>query len=81
MVSEIHRCVISKEHAIVAKAMPLGLNAQGRIRNSYPAFLDLVRRQLRLEYHDDDLTTLGLSIFTSFDPLVRQIERSTKKST
>lgn len=70
--------VISQEHAIVAKAMPLGLNAQGRIRNSYPAFLDLVRRQLRLEYHDDDLTTLGLSIFTSFDPLIqRQIERST----
>lgn len=70
--------VISKEHALIAKAMPLSLNGQGRIRNSYPAFLDLVRRQLRLEYHDDDLTTLGLSIFTSFDPLIqRKIERST----
>lgn len=70
--------VISPEHALIAKAMPLGLNGQGRIRNSYPAYLDLVRRQLRLEYHDDDLTTLGLSIFTSFDPLIqRKIERST----
>ncbi|MFT5767365.1 MAG: penicillin-binding protein 1B, partial [Halioglobus sp.] len=70
--------VISPEHALIAKAMPLGLNVQGRFRNSYPAFLDLVRRQLRLEYHDDDLTTLGLSIFTSFDPLIqRNIERST----
>ncbi|MFT7174795.1 MAG: penicillin-binding protein 1B [Halioglobus sp.] len=70
--------VISPEHALIAKAMPLGLNVQGRFRHSYPAFLDLVRRQLRLEYHDDDLTTLGLSIFTSFDPLIqRNIERST----
>jgi len=70
--------VISEEHAIVARAMPLGLNNNARIRNSFPAFLGLVRRQLRQEYREEDLTTLGLSIFTSFDPLLqRQVERST----
>ena len=70
--------VISAEHATVAKAMPLGLNNNRRIRDSFPAFLGLVRRQLRQEYRDEDLTTLGLSIFTSFDPLLqRQLERST----
>ena len=70
--------VISVEQAAVAKAMPLGLNRQHSIRGSFPAFLDLVRRQLRREYRDEDLATRGLSIFTSFDPVLqRQLERST----
>ncbi|MEJ2531238.1 MAG: penicillin-binding protein 1B [Halioglobus sp.] len=70
--------VIAVEHATVARAMPLGLNTERRIRDSFPAYLDLVRRQLRQEYRDEDLTTLGLSIFTAFDPLLqRQVERST----
>jgi penicillin-binding protein 1B len=70
--------VVSQEQAAVALAMPLGLNDQGRIRNSFPAFLDLVRRQLRRDYREQDLTTRGLSIFTSFDPLLqRQLESST----
>ncbi|MFT4613399.1 MAG: penicillin-binding protein 1B, partial [Bacteroidia bacterium] len=70
--------VISPEHATVARAMPLGLNAKNRIQNTFPAFLDLVRRQLRHDYRDEDLTTMGLSIFTSFDPLVQRVlERST----
>ena len=70
--------VISAEHEQVARAMPLDLNSQHVIRGSFPAYLDLVRRQLRQEYREEDLTTLGLSIFTPFDPLVqRQIESST----
>ena len=70
--------VISAEQAKAAQARPLDLNSGARIRNSFPAYLDLVRRQLRLEYREEDLTTLGLSIFTPFDPLLqRQIERST----
>jgi penicillin-binding protein 1B len=72
------REVISPEHAKIATAMPLGLNSQRSIRDSFPAYLELVRRQLRLEYREEDLTTLGLSIFTAFDPLLqRQAERST----
>lgn len=77
----VQQGVISAEHAIVAKAMPLGLNNHRRIRDSFPAYLDLVRRQLRVEYRDEDLTTLGLSIFTSFDPsLQHKIEQSTVKT-
>ncbi len=72
------REVISLEHARVASAMPLGLNSHRRIRNSFPAYLDLVRRQLRRDYREEDLTTKGLSIFTSFDPLLqRELELST----
>jgi penicillin-binding protein 1B len=70
--------VISAEQATVARAMPLGLNRKSRIRDSFPAFLDLVRRQLRRDYRQEDLATQGLSIFTSFDPLLqRQLEAST----
>ena len=72
------RGVIAEEEAVVALAMPLDLNSKHRIRDSFPAYLDLVRRQLRVEYRDEDLTTLGLSIFTPFDPLLqRQVESST----
>lgn len=70
--------VISAEQAKVAQAKPLDLNSKDRVRNSFPAYLDLVRRQLRREYRNEDLTTLGLNIFTPFDPLLqREIERST----
>ena len=70
--------VISEEHAMVARAMPLGLNSAPSIRNTFPAYLDLVRRQLRRDYREEDLTTLGLSIFTAFDPILqRKLERST----
>ena len=69
--------LISSGQAKVARAMPLGLNKKHRIRDSFPAFLDLVRRQLRRDYRDEDLTTQGLSIFTSFNPLLqRKLELS-----
>ena len=72
------RGVISEEEAVVARAMPLDLNSKHRIRGSFPAYLELVRRQLREEYREEDLATLGLNIFTPFDPLLqRQLEKST----
>jgi penicillin-binding protein 1B len=70
--------IISPEHATVARAMPLDLNERPRLRDSFPAYLDLVRRQLRREYSEEDLSTKGLSIFTAFDPILqRQLEHST----
>ncbi len=38
----------------------------------YPAFVQLVRRQLRRDYRDQDLRSEGLSIFTTLDPLVQE---------
>jgi penicillin-binding protein 1B len=71
--------VISEQQAEAARAKPLSLEDQGTLRNSFPAFLDLVLRQLRRDYREEDLTTQGLSIFTSFDPLLqRQLENSTE---
>ena len=39
--------------------------------SSFPAFLDLVKRQLREDYQEQDLTEEGLRIFTSFDPILQ----------
>lgn len=41
-------------------------------RIEYPAFLDLVRRQLRSDYADSDLTSEGLRIYTSLDPIIQR---------
>jgi len=37
----------------------------------YPAFLDLVRRQLRRDYDEADLRSEGLRLFTTLDPTVQ----------
>ncbi|WP_198043550.1 penicillin-binding protein 1B [Ketobacter nezhaii] len=37
----------------------------------YPAFLDLMKRQLRRDYKDEDLRSEGLRIFTTLDPWVQ----------
>lgn len=47
----------------------------------FPDFLDIVRRQLRTEYQEGDLTNQGLRIFTTLDPLVQtRIQASFKSS-
>jgi penicillin-binding protein 1B len=37
----------------------------------YPAYLDFVRRTLRRDYRDEDITEAGLEIFTTLDPRVQ----------
>lgn len=37
----------------------------------FPFYLDLVKRRLLEEYREQDLKTMGLRIFTPFDPLVQ----------
>jgi penicillin-binding protein 1B len=37
----------------------------------YPAFVQLVRRQLRRDYQEEDLKSAGLTIFTSLDPILQ----------
>ncbi|GAB7528879.1 penicillin-binding protein 1B [Pseudomonas sp. 3A(2025)] len=55
-----------------AKKMPLGVSRTGSLADSsFPAFMDLVKRQLRDDYRDEDLTEEGLRIFTSFDPILQ----------
>lgn len=71
------QAVINEEQARVAQAMPLQL-VTGRSVNSFPAYLDLVRRHLRDQYRKTDYATAGLRIFTAFDPRIqRALESST----
>lgn len=60
--------VLEAEAAYAAAERPLGLTPQDRRGiTRYPAFLDLVRRQLRRDYRDEDLTSEGLHVFTTVD--------------
>lgn len=61
--------VVSVEEAARARAKPLGVTASpGTRSNPFPAYVDLVKRQLRQDYDERDLQTEGLRIFTGFDP-------------
>ncbi len=47
----------------------------------FPDYLDVVRRQLRSEYQENDLTHNGIRIFTALDPLAQSnVEKSFKAS-
>ncbi len=64
--------VIASKEADAAIKRPLGLAGDGRIAAGYyPAFLDFVRRTLRRDYREEDLTEGGLKIFTTLDPLIQ----------
>jgi penicillin-binding protein 1B len=63
---------ISKHDALTAKAKGLGVTSRAQSGvTSYPAFMDLVRRQLKRDYREEDLNSEGLQIFTTFDPLIQ----------
>lgn len=48
--------------------------------NRYPAFMDLVKRQLRETYQESDLRSEGLKVFTSLDPQLQlQLEQASNK--
>ncbi|WP_341707346.1 penicillin-binding protein 1B [Halopseudomonas sp.] len=74
--------MISQQQANDAKAKPLDVTVGGSMANtSYPAFMDLIKRQLREDYRDEDLTSEGLRIFTSFDPLLQKKAEDAVQST
>jgi len=54
------------------KAKPLGVTAVAPPSVSpFPSFLELVRKQLQRDYQEKDLSSTGLLIFTSMDPVVQ----------
>ena len=61
---------ITEADYLLAVNAPLGVVEKGTLtKEAYPAYLDLVKRQLRQEYADEDLNSEGLQIFTSLDPI------------
>ena len=61
-----------------AKAASLGVVEPGsNAQTTYPAFVELVKRQLAEEYQEEDLKSEGLRIFTTLSPMVqRQAEKA-----
>ena len=70
----VEQNLVSAEDAAVAKEMPLDVtpNAASGI-TAYPAFLELVQRQLRQYYKPEDLVSEGLRVFTTLDPRVQAV--------
>ena len=69
----VEQGVMSKDVAEREKHEDLGVTALARSSvSNYPAYLDLVRRQLRRDYKEDDLSSEGLQIFTSMDPMIQR---------
>ncbi|MHB8471556.1 MAG: penicillin-binding protein 1B [Gammaproteobacteria bacterium] len=64
--------VLTAAQAQLAKGQALGVvpGAPSGI-TPYPAYLDLVKRQLRHDYREQDLTSEGLQIFTTLDPQIQ----------
>jgi penicillin-binding protein 1B len=61
--------LITQEQAKAAAAAPLAVSAKpGSARNRYPAFMDLVKRQLARDYPADALSGAGLTVLTSLAP-------------
>jgi penicillin-binding protein 1B len=68
----VEQGVASAAEVTAAKQKPLGVTHRGSMADSsFPTFLDLVKRQLREDYREQDLTEEGLRIFTSFDPILQ----------
>jgi penicillin-binding protein 1B len=61
---------ITDEEYMLASTADLDVVPAGSsMKEAYPAYIDLVKRQLRREYKDEDLGSEGLQIFTSLDPI------------
>jgi penicillin-binding protein 1B len=73
------RGIVKQEDAREAARRPLGVTS--RAAGAYfPAYLDFVRRTLRRDYRDQDLTEAGLRIYTSLEPRAQeQAERALEK--
>jgi len=66
--------LIDEQQMQSAQAAALGVTPKPNLGSSrYPAFIALVKRQLQQDYHDEDLRSEGLRIFTTLDPVVQQV--------
>jgi penicillin-binding protein 1B len=61
---------VGEQDALKAIAQPLGVTTNVAA-GYYPAYLAFVRRTLRRDYRDEDLTEAGLQVFTTLDPRVQ----------
>ncbi len=64
--------VLEAQQVARLKKKPLGVTKNSPPSVSpFPAYLELVRRQLQRDYQEEDLRSEGLLIFTSMDPIIQ----------
>jgi penicillin-binding protein 1B len=69
---------LTLKQAMAAKAQPLSVIPRThRASNRYPAFLDFIKRQLKQDYKEEDITSEGLRIFTTLDTQVQDTLEAT----
>ncbi|MFZ2452480.1 MAG: penicillin-binding protein 1B [Methylovulum miyakonense] len=69
---------ITEGEAMAAKAKPLSvIPRKHRTHNRYPGFLELVKRQLKADYREEDFTSEGLKIFTTLDTQIQETVEKT----
>jgi penicillin-binding protein 1B len=69
---------ITERQANEAKAKPLAvIPRKHRFHNRYPGFLELVKRQLKADYREEDFTSEGLKIFTTLDTQIQETAEKT----
>ena len=74
--------MISANQADFARNRPLGvIDKPSYSTNRYPAFIDLVKRQLAKDYQQEDLQSEGLKIYTTLDPQFQERAEKALKST
>jgi penicillin-binding protein 1B len=66
------RGVVKPDQAQAAQQQPLGVTV-GASGAYYPAYLELVRRTLRSDYPEKELTEAGLRVYTSLQPRVQEL--------
>jgi penicillin-binding protein 1B len=66
--------LIPEAVAVKAKERDLGVRGKATTFASYnPTFMDLVRRELRADYKEEDLLNAGLRIMTTLDPRIQAL--------
>lgn len=69
--------LMSGDDIKTAKSRSLGVTSKPRSGGSrYPAFIDLVRRQLKRDYRESDLSSEGLKIYTTLAPSEQEYAQS-----
>lgn len=69
----VHLNTITQAQFVDARQKPLGVTNRASTGTSpYPAFLQLVHRQLQRDYREEDLRGEGLRIFTTLNPRIQR---------
>ncbi len=74
--------IVSQAEVDRSKKLPSGVVTREQVNTSaYPAYIDMVKKQLREDYDEKDLTSEGLRIFTNMDPIIQRYAQKSMTET